>query len=520
MAEAAAAAAALQFIDVGGRTLLLLARVISEIKDAPEKVRALHHEVQCLLELARTIQDEHSIPGLHASPLEDAVAQALSLEEFLGDLLTGPDDNLSRKAWKALRSAKNKERLDNLCLRLEHNKTTLIIWLLHSRERKAQTSNQSIVTIDQRTGSTDTNVQRLVQMSHELDSKTNKVSNQIQNATTIVQDIGLSNSGINDSINQGVIPDIKDTKVRVRDIGNDIQQGLLVGQENNARTIAIEASLQAQLLPSIQSLSDKIESEISRQLAEFTSSVNRFNVGMDEKISTEDCNADSSWFVQQSRMHALRLASKPAELSMACEGLLDQEQASTSSKNVAPKQRLSENGESLYPAPLQCSCRLKAWSYHLASGHQFSINYNGGKKHDENCFIAPFAPAQHSLRVRSRVSANWLRRIVQFTFSMTTGAGGFAISPSIATFQVVDRETSPAFRIMDGVIRDVHDIDAYKHPMFGKVVFNDLRVHIQSIKQILCEYFSSGVASPCEVDSNGENLLHVSLPTSYDQISI
>lgn len=193
MAEVALAATVVQFIDVGGRTLLLLSRLVSEIKDAPDKIRSLKSDIETLLAVAQAVQSDPSIVGLDSSPLADALGQARLLEALLTDLAIGPKDELGQRVWKALRSAKNEQKLDGLCKRLEHAKTTLLLWF----EKNAASVLQEI---NRRTQVTDVRFQEFILQARQQDVRSIKVEEDVREIVAVTRSTDVKSSGILDSL--------------------------------------------------------------------------------------------------------------------------------------------------------------------------------------------------------------------------------------------------------------------------------------------------------------------------------
>ena len=88
--------------------------------------------------------------------------------------------------------------------------------------------------------------------------------------------------------------------------------------------------------------------------------------------------------------------------------------------------------------------------------------------------------------------------MIDYTFSITSGAGGFAISPQLTIVRVV-RWDSPAFLQVQ--------------QLFANLLVGSEREMVQAPKYMikkLHRLFCTGVASPFDVDQDGRTLLHVS----------
>lgn len=91
----------------------------------------------------------------------------------------------------------------------------------------------------------------------------------------------------------------------------------------------------------------------------------------------------------------------------------------------------------------------------------------------------------------------FLSRMIDYTFSVTSGAGGFAISPQLTVLRMVDTGGSTVFQ------------DYLTHLGFAKgedFTVQILGVEIKRLRWLLC----AGEASPFDIDPDGRTLLHVS----------
>ena len=90
--------------------------------------------------------------------------------------------------------------------------------------------------------------------------------------------------------------------------------------------------------------------------------------------------------------------------------------------------------------------------------------------------------------------------MIEYTFSITSGAGGFAISPQLTVIRVVDGDRSTAFLQVRAAEEALQDMSQEER------VVHRLRDVIESLRGL----FSAGDASPFDVDQDGRTLLHVS----------
>jgi len=95
-----------------------------------------------------------------------------------------------------------------------------------------------------------------------------------------------------------------------------------------------------------------------------------------------------------------------------------------------------------------------------------------------------------------------LRKSVNLTFSVSRGAGGFSIAPTLTASVTVDRSAAPAFMLMDhlfsGMIR-FWFIDDHALDYLGMM---------SSVVPRLRTLFSRRLASPKDVNQLGQCLMH------------
>ncbi len=90
--------------------------------------------------------------------------------------------------------------------------------------------------------------------------------------------------------------------------------------------------------------------------------------------------------------------------------------------------------------------------------------------------------------------------MIDYTFSITSGAGGFAISPQLTVIRMVDGNRSPAFVKVSSLICPSLPVTGY-----------DRAIHLlEDVIESLRGLFCAGDASPFDVDQFGRTLLHVS----------
>ncbi len=133
MAELAVAAAAAQFIDLGGNVLSSLSKIIAEFRDAPHRISTLRGEVQQLTELVRITQSNAAVAAVFNASIDreilsDTIGKAQRLQRLLDGLHVESDKGLAVRTWAALRTVKKDRELEILYEGFERQKSNLLIW--------------------------------------------------------------------------------------------------------------------------------------------------------------------------------------------------------------------------------------------------------------------------------------------------------------------------------------------------------------------------------------------------------
>ena len=133
MAELAVAAAAAQFIDLGGSILSSLSKIIAECRDAPQRISTLRGEVQQLIRLVQITQTNSAVAAVFNASIDrellfDTIEKAQRLQRFLGELHVDSDKGLVVRTWAAIRTVKKDRELEALCEGLERQKSNLLMW--------------------------------------------------------------------------------------------------------------------------------------------------------------------------------------------------------------------------------------------------------------------------------------------------------------------------------------------------------------------------------------------------------
>lgn len=116
-------------------------------------------------------------------------------------------------------------------------------------------------------------------------------------------------------------------------------------------------------------------------------------------------------------------------------------------------------------------------------------------QHRSDC--PSYQEAEHSrqLSIRLAYSGVLLAGAIQASLSITSGSGGYSISPLLSFTSIVPCD-APAFRIFDTDIPET---------LFA----SDLEATFASRLRELSRLYSSRKANPRDVDKDGNNVLHV-----------
>ena len=120
--------------------------------------------------------------------------------------------------------------------------------------------------------------------------------------------------------------------------------------------------------------------------------------------------------------------------------------------------------------------------------------------HERECplFVANGKPSRRRTLSCTAIM-KLLNSAIRLSFYTNTGAGGFAIGSSVTYFAVVDQETAPAFQ----VVWLLWECASHKSPRAYR------EFCLRAVLRKLQKTFSSGRASPTEVNIYGESLLHI-----------
>lgn len=154
-----------------------------------------------------------------------------------------------------------------------------------------------------------------------------------------------------------------------------------------------------------------------------------------------------------------------------------------------------------------CTCRPRLLRQRENSGWGplAFFSETTAREHLPGCPAARIAVANRSRTVGVKYTGlkRFLNAAVEFSFAMTSGGGGWSLSPNFRYYPTVDEKTAPAFRIMELIFR----LQRAPWPGQGATPqWHDEFVALALAK--LVKLFKSGRASPLAVDSLNRTLIH------------
>lgn len=196
------------------------------------------------------------------------------------------------------------------------------------------------------------------------------------------------------------------------------------------------------------------------------------------------------------RMSVYKLVSRPASLASLCGSLDDISQKATSTISALQgTPTVNANSCPCRQRLVRRSKRVSLWSWGLWDDEVITF------KHLKGCQYFNSNGDERS-RLRGIKLAGFLKNAIIITFYTSTGAGGHSLGANIEFYATVDRETSPAFRVMcvlEACARKLPD------PSEGQSQWERLAlVATQKLENL----FKEGKAGAKDVDSSNQSLLH------------
>ena len=168
-----------------------------------------------------------------------------------------------------------------------------------------------------------------------------------------------------------------------------------------------------------------------------------------------------------------------------------------------------------------CTCGIAfTRKYRYWSSLQLSLNKS--KEHRPSCRHYRCCKKSWTLGMQLLLP-QLLQKAIEFSFSITSSAGGFALSPRLATSRIINTSESPAFNLVHTTYQDLKRTVPFQPPFYvssfqlrftpfdwsesAAVEAEDL---LNNLIHDIDSQFASGEASAWDQDGDGKTLLHVS----------
>ncbi|KAI3327144.1 hypothetical protein HD806DRAFT_550738 [Xylariaceae sp. AK1471] len=365
-------------------------------------------------------------------------------------------------------------------------------------------SHSVIVDIESHTKDLNTS---LSSMATALAPTITAVSDMKNSLDACIPQINTTLAGVHDSLAMG-IPDIRDG---MADVSREIR---LVKDDNQGTMAAVSQGFQTshehihQLLDVASNLtmhSASGTSLIRKDVAELNGQFHQLLrlIGDNEALIEPD----------RSRLALRRLLSKPSSLKDAYNNF---QQVATAGIEVPKAQK--EPGhkyheEALFDNPNSCHCRKSTNMEQQGTrlGALYLVkNTTTHQRHLPGCRFAQFGTTSTSQAML--VSYTGLRGILslalELSISWRSGAGGFSISPNITFRPMVDKHTSPVFRLIhlfNGRLNNIYWSNWWGEEEEKHITKQLLDVMISNILKL----YREKKCLPYDVDEHGESALHL-----------
>ena len=145
-----------------------------------------------------------------------------------------------------------------------------------------------------------------------------------------------------------------------------------------------------------------------------------------------------------------------------------------------------------------CSCVPNRQTHDIWRWRYWRLSRESYSQHSSECPLYPSTQKTDSVRITCMLTALFLSRVIEYAFIITSGAGGFAISPQLTVLRVVDNGGSAMWEVESLVYSAIR--------AKGEESAQRLEDGIGRLRSLFC----AGQASPFDVDPEGRTLLHVS----------
>ncbi|KKZ68533.1 hypothetical protein EMCG_05817 [[Emmonsia] crescens] len=479
MAEALAlvgvAGAAVQFIDVGFKVVILAVSVSEKYSDAPQCVRRALDLVQQLLQVANattakaTWQRPVSEPNggtsspqsLHA-PAVDAphnvaeaiwkscTAQAKVLNEQLEPVLKNLNDTGIRRTWKQLLTVGKLKKIDQALNDMERWKTLLGVYM----------GQESLLQINQ--------LQHGIAVIHD---NIDQINANLRKTERTFQKV-VSEEALERSASQ------------IRELHTCLLQGNLLGGQQLGWLNPMPSSESRQ---EVQLLRNEMRVEFGK----FANSLN---------------TQHKTFYASPARssLHPPRPKRANDSSLVKSQGLASAPDKAIGVERHFRRQNMLKKSPAVHPGylagarPFSCLGRRYNWTkiYDLASSKLIMQSHSTRCE----CCIEQHKHKSTSLSACYRQNLAFLSGVLEFNFFIKTASEGWSIGTSLRTQRRV---------------KNLLSIYKWEYKLLSKAHYwpSDMRMFGQLLASIarreLLEAFNSGRASPDDVDRNGDTLLHI-----------
>lgn len=216
------------------------------------------------------------------------------------------------------------------------------------------------------------------------------------------------------------------------------------------------------------------------------------------------------------------LAAKPAAFRELCEILLshDSFEATDNDLNAAQSMRDVSGQTSSHPRrktaftskntiPCICGRRLQTSMsrQHSRLGSFYLYKELTSQGHSPYCPMSKRVPSNYKWRYGLRYTGlvRTIKAVIETTFDITSGAGGWSINPGFRYYPTVNAREDPAFRVLN-TLSSLHAKLFWSSDFTEEAEFITV-IHQAAIRKIR-HLFTSRRTSPFVVDSENQSLMH------------
>ncbi|KAL1869622.1 hypothetical protein Daus18300_005476 [Diaporthe australafricana] len=502
MAEALGiAAAVVQFLDIGARLCLKIHFFASEVRDVPQKLNNLKSHLVQQIELAESIQT--SVIGSSFSLSDSSKAslkaivdeQCRTMEPLLKllDSITGKaDDGLLRRSWNGIQAIDKKKDIEAACDLLDKKSNLLSLWL----------GNTNVGLCARIKGLATKGLEQNVALSRELEVARPEVQAKLDVIPRLAQAIQISSTTM-----QAATVNSESERAELRAQLGEIHGLGRVIEDHSAVTRSVAVQMKAEKAETLA-----ITRQTSKELRSLADNLRGLGPSVRDIIFSMQTLPDSH--VSQLALFNSLLVTNPE--------LLDTLSRAIAHDRQKPAE-LGENGvrgicETLReihqePAPgtygvrsvssdPECACRSfsRTDQYEPLSTLHFRKVFR--RRHFASCPRSKIS--EDSLEYMMRViPPKWLlSHTIRVGFSMriTAAKHSFSMAPMVfGVSRVVDKRTSPAFRLLENFKRDLYDRNSRCPGL------------VTNVESSLRDLVHGGLSSPMDEDEAGNTILYIVL---------